>query len=346
MQSEVAKKPISVLEPKWAKGADSAILSLEVSGESLIIAAVEDGRVILQNQETGDVIWEILAHNGSTLQASISPSGLYLASAGEDGFLKIWDIKLKTLIFSELISKSWADHLMWAPEDDFVIAAAGKICIGYNAIAKTTIRYDPLPSTISCLDWLHNQRFGLGCYGSLRLYSKDKIHARKSFKWQGSLISLKFSPDRKYAVCGAQDLSIHIWNLKTGQDLSMSGFQSKSKQLSFHCSSERMVNAAGNELTIWDFRGQGPQGKEPVILGPLQNPVQALAFQNKGDLFYSCDKAGAIVIWSPFKSNFPVAIAGVRDHSINCATWSKDDRVLFTGLQAGHVVAYRIPDDE
>jgi WD40 repeat protein len=344
MSGEVIESQIPVLKPLWAKAVDAAVTAIDTDKPGYVAAGLEDGRITIHDSQKGEPIWGRLVHDGSVLQIGFSPSGKFIATTGEDGFLRIFDVDSKNVCFEERIAPAWAEHMRWSQTDDFIIAAAGKHSLGYSLEDKTAIRYEQTDTTISCLAWLNDQQFGAGCYGKLNLFKREAENPVRAFEWKGSLISLKFSPDGRYAVCGAQDQTIHIWDLRDGTDLAMRGFSAKPKLLDFHYSGNWMVNASGDNLTVWDFRGKGPAGKKPIQLTPAQSSVQVLKYQNEHHLFFTCDKAGAILLWSPRRSKMPVGIAGVLDHPANCAGWTPDDRSIIAGLKEGHVVAFSLPE--
>ena len=346
MSGEVIESKVPVMKPLWAKSVDAAVFAMDTSKKGFAALALEDGRISVHETHTGDQIWTKSAHIGSVLQIGVSASGKYLASSGEDGFLRIFEFDSQRLFFEVKVANDWADQLRWAPRDDFPVVAAGKVCVGISVVDKSVCHFQKMTGTISCLDWLDADRFGLGCYGSLCLFSRTSIKPTKTFLWKGSLISLKFSPGGKYAVCGAQDQTIHIWDIESGEDLAMRGFKSKPRLLDFHFSGNWMATASGESLTVWDFRGAGPEGKKPIQLSPTQSPIQVLKYQNHQHIFFTCDKAGAVLLWSPRRSEMPVGIAGVLDHPANCAAWTPDDSMIITGLKAGHILAYALPNEK
>lgn len=57
------------------------------------------GRIVFMNAETLEVVGEIPdAHNGGINQLDISRDGTLVASAGLDGFVRVWDIATRTLV--------------------------------------------------------------------------------------------------------------------------------------------------------------------------------------------------------------------------------------------------------
>ena len=90
---------------------------------------------------------------------------------------------------------------------------------------------------------------------------------------------LTASPDGRWLVSGNQDPSVHLWIPETGIELHMSGYETKVKHLSYDHTSRWLATSGGREACIWDCSGDGPEGREPMML-PHNARVVAVAFQH------------------------------------------------------------------
>ena len=59
--------------------------------ESNYLAACEDGKLALIDSLVGKVVQKYESHSLSATITSVSNDGLYFASGGSDGFIKVWD---------------------------------------------------------------------------------------------------------------------------------------------------------------------------------------------------------------------------------------------------------------
>jgi WD40 repeat protein len=343
MQGNLNESQIPIIKPLWAHQVQSGVMSLGMARSEFVLA-LENGNIACHDLVSGAARQSSVAHSGSALQVNYSPSGKYIASSGEDGFLRVFESKSLKVEFEEQISKSWAEWLSWSPKDDFVVASSGKCLLGWKPGAERGIRFSSVSSTVGAIAWLDANTFGVGYYGGLNLFSFHSANSCRSFNWKGSIISAQFSPRKDFVACGAQDSSIHLWDLATGEDLEMSGFHAKSREISFHHSGNWMANAAGEDLTVWDFRNGSPAGTSPKALGTTPSPLVRMKFQRNGDCLFGCEKSGVIFLWSPFESDLPVGIAGIRNEPVSCADWTVDDRGIVTGLKNGYVLLYPVPE--
>ena len=62
------------------------------ASDRLLICGGEDGKLKWWNVESDELLWVIDAHHGTVLSLKRSPDGTKLASCGDDGEIRIWDL--------------------------------------------------------------------------------------------------------------------------------------------------------------------------------------------------------------------------------------------------------------
>lgn len=111
------------------------------------------------------------------------------------------------------------------------------------------------------------------------------------------MLSLAIAPNGRWACAGAQDSTIQLWRLWSGNDLSMSGYPAKIEHLAFRPDSRWMASACLGEITVWDFAGRGPKGTRPAAAEAHTRHVAALAWNPAGDSLASAAADGHLVLW-------------------------------------------------
>jgi len=61
-------------------------------------AAYEDGAMRLLDAASGRAIVEIAAHRGAATCVAFAPSGLYAATGGADGAVRLWDLRQQACV--------------------------------------------------------------------------------------------------------------------------------------------------------------------------------------------------------------------------------------------------------
>jgi WD40 repeat protein len=128
---------------------------------------------------------------------------------------------------------------------------------------------------------------------------------------------------------------VHLWIPETDIELQMSGYEGKVKYLSFDHSSQWLATSGGRDACIWNCAGDGPEGREPVML-PHAAPVCAVAFQHRHGLLATASIDGVVMLWSPERQQ-PLRATVKMPAAATRLVWSPDDRHLAIGSEKGTV---------
>lgn len=127
-------------------------------------------------------LYTILGHNGGTNSICISRSGKLMASGGNDGLIKLWDVEKGIEI--------------------------GKLAGHEEAVNSVHISYDG------------TKVLSGGSDGTVRLWSiKDGFEIKRFTGHFGKVYSVSMSSDGKYAVSGGHDGTARFWRVNDGTEL-------------------------------------------------------------------------------------------------------------------------------
>ncbi len=149
-------------------------------------------------------------------------------------------------------------------------------------------------------------------------------------------------PNGEYIAAGAQDCSVHFWLMKTGEDLQMSGYPLKVRELAWNATS-RYLATGGSAVScaLQDCSGDGPAGTEPIQLETHKEPITCLAYQHQGAFLASGGEDGLVAnnVHARISS---AAAGGTAKHTaaVSQLVWSADGRRLAVGTAEGTVVLY------
>ena len=113
----------------------------------------------------------------------------------------------------------------------------------------------------------------------------------------GSLISMVLNPEGNIVACGSQDNSVHFWRRNTGLDAEMTGYPGKPSELAFDQSGQFLATGGSDQITVWNFDGDGPEGTYPSKLLLHPESITSLAFSNQGKVLASGSKDGSVFVW-------------------------------------------------
>jgi len=332
-----------VLAPCWQANIGDHVISIAWSDDGALLAAASvSGPITVFDARRGDIVHALTGHAFGTASLAWQPGGKRLASVGQDGKARIWDARTGAEWTVLDAGTSWAEHAVWHPRGDRLVTAAGKKLRLWSAGGELLRAYPDQPSTVADVLWSPTgKEFAAAGYGGVGFFLTDADEPRTRFAWKGSVLALAWSPDGKYIAGGAQDCSVHFWRLKDGKDLEMSGYPQKVRELSWDSTSTYLASGGGNQVTIWNCGGKGPAGSTPISYELHDEPLAALAFQNRGPLLLSACAGGVMALWFP--GGWAKALAQAKvEEGITQAAWRPNDSRFAVGGSQGYVATWSV----
>ncbi len=332
-----SKQAQPALKALWRANIDDHPIGLAWSpdGKSLAVAGVS-GPITLFNGEDGAVQHKLPGHALDTMAISWRNDSRLLASVGQDGKLRLWDVETGTQTSEVAGGASWVERVAFSPVGDWLVSAAGRKLRLWSSSGELIREYPDANSTITDIKWRRDGvQFAISAYNGILLYDPEAAEALRRFEWQGSTLTLEWSPDGKYIATGDQDSTVHFWITDTGQDLQMWGYETKVLELAWSFNSRFLATGGGTQAVIWDCSGKGPANTQPIMLEAHQQLIKHLKFQRKGMLLASGGNDGLLAIWK-VKKNKPALLAdAVFKAPIAGLAWSPDDRCIAVSDESG-----------
>jgi WD40 repeat protein len=282
------------------------------------------------------------AHDGGVLGASLSPDGKLIATCGQDANAKLWRVSGELLRELPGGTSAWVEHVAWAPAGGRLATAAGRKVRVWTTDGDPVVETEPLASTVTALAWrADGSGLAATCYGGVHILPFVPGAKVRHLSWKGSLISLAWSPSAKVIACGSQDCSVHFWRLSSGQDSQMSGYPFKPKALAWDSESKLLATAGDATVTVWDFRGKGPEGTRPLQLEAHKAVCTRLAFHPKKGLLASGSQDTGVLLWEPRRGDKPTRFAFLEDE-ITALAWLPTGQGLLGADASGNVSLWSV----
>ena len=324
------------LPQRWECDAGDYVAAAEISKDGrFCVVGTGDGSVLGLELETGRQLFRSKAHAGGVLGLGISPDGAQFATCGQDPNAKIWHSTGELACELPGGGAPWVEHVAWAPLGGRVATAAGRKIRLWNAEGAPLVETEPLESTVSGLGFRSDgTALAAIAYGGVHIWPFVKGARPRHLEWKGSLISVAWSPDAKVIACGSQDGSVHFWRLANGRDSEMSGYPFKPKALAWDSESRLLATGGAAEVTVWDFRGKGPEGSHPIQLAAHKGMCTHLAFSPRKGVLASGAQDASIVLWEPRRGTQPIRYAFLEDE-VTALVWHPEHRGLLGGDATG-----------
>jgi WD40 repeat protein len=91
--------------------------------------------------------------------------------------------------------------------------------------------------------------------------------------------------------------ALHGWRLADNRHMRMSGYPGRVRSVSWSAGGKGLATSGADTVIIWPFTSKdGPMGKEPAMLAPLQARVSMVACHPKQDILAAGYSDGTILI--------------------------------------------------
>ncbi len=328
------------LTKHWAAQLDDYAIDLAWSPDGGTLAAASAaGPVSLFAAGNGARLHTLPGHDNGTNCLAWSPTGGALATGGQDGAVKFWDIAAGQHTATAPLGNAWVEHVAWRPQKSsapLLAASAGRKLVFLKPDGALAHTFKDAAKTITALAWdPAGGCVAAACYGGVTLWDADDFLAQKEFPYANGIHALVWSPDSRWLVSGNQDPSVHLWIPEKDIELHMSGYEGKVKFLCFDQTSRWLATSGGRDGCVWDCSGDGPEGREPVML-PHDAPICAVKFQNTHGVLATGSADGVVQLWSvdrakPLRATVKMPVAATQ------LAWSPDDALLAIGSEKGAV---------
>ena len=328
---------------RWVFDTSDFVSHMEISKNGLFVAvSLASGPIKIFNRKDGSQI-ALDGHEFGTMEISWSPDNSKLASVGQDGKLKIWDVKTQKLLKTLKGGAQWVEHVSWSPSGDYIASTAGKILRIWSAEGFLFQEYKQHPSTVTAIHWnSKSTEIATASYGKIMIFLIGVNEPQKILPYPSSIIVLSWHKNGLWIVAGTQEGSVCGWQLPNGGDpIDAQGYETKITQLSWSKNGKNLATVGGRWIVIWNFFGKGPEGRQPEILKDDRKVTQ-MSYQNNGDLLASGTKDGSILFWRPAVPEKPRLVFEV-DSAINHLRWSEDGSFLVICSEDGKVRIWNSP---
>jgi WD40 repeat protein len=238
-------------------------------------------------------ISRVAVHSGAILCAVTD--GTRIVMGGDDGKLVALSANSEVSLVATDPKRRWIDNVALHP-DGAVAWSAGKTA--FVRSGKGEDKSLDVLSTVGGLAFApKGLRLAVAHYNGVTVWFPNMAAKPEVLDWAGSHLGVVFSPDNRFVVTTMHEPALHGWRLADNRHMRMTGYPGRVRSMSWSVGGKALATSGADAIIMWPFASKdGPMGKEPAMLAPLQARVAMVACHPKQDILAAGYSDGTILM--------------------------------------------------
>jgi len=262
------------------------------------------------------------------IDVSWSPDGKTLASAGDDGKIRLWEAATFKLLRSFQDHQKYVKSIAWSP-DGRMLASAGddRTVEMWEAASGQPIRtLQGHEDAVSSVAWSPDGKTLASASSdhTIRLWSAASGQGLRTLQGHKSgVFSIAWSPDGKTLASTSDDRTIRVWDVGTGQTLRiLQGHQDL--RIAWSPNGKTFASASPDgTVWLWEIAS----GRTLHTLRGHQAILNCVAWSPDGKTLASAGLDRTIRLWDPDTGQAIRTLQG-HQNAVNSIAWSPDGATL------------------
>ena len=287
---ETAESIASVTDDVRAVAIGAPVTAVQFLGDLAVFVGAEENATLVD--ACGETR-RVALHGGAIL--ATASDGRRMVSGGDDGKVVVLDAKGDAVTVATDAKRRWIDNVALHP-DGAVAWSAGKTA--FIRAGRGEDKSLDVPSTVGGLAFApKGLRLAVAHYNGVTLWFPNMAAKPEVLEWAGSHLGVIFSPDNRFLVTAMHEPSLHGWRLVDARHMRMTGYPARVRAMSWTAGGKSLATSGADSVIIWPFASKdGPMGKEPAMLAPLQAKVTMVACHPKQDILAAGYSDGAVLM--------------------------------------------------
>jgi WD40 repeat protein len=307
---------------------DGAVVSTHFLQDTAVFVLAEEC-LLLAGKDGAER--RVPVHGGGILSAAMGDD--CVVTGGDDGKVVATSADGESTVVATDAKRRWIDHVAVGPGNAMAWSA------GKQAFARTDKgeqRVLELPSTPGGLAFTPKGfRLAVAHYNGASLWFPNAQTEPERFEWKGSHLGVTVSPDGKFLVTTMQEPMLHGWRMADHKDMRMSGYAARVRSLEWTSSGKWLATSGSNQLVLWPFQAkEGPMGKQPLILAPMEAQVEVVACHPKQEVV-AIGAVDGLVLIVRIEDGAEVLARKPAGAPVTALAWSASGNMLAFGTEDG-----------
>jgi WD40 repeat protein len=266
------------------------VTAVHFLGDKVAFVGAEENVALVSGQ--GEIS-HASVHSGGILCAA--SDGARIVMGGDDGKLVALDANGEVALLATDAKRRWIDNVAVHPDGAFAWSA------GKTAFVRSGRGEEKSLDVVSTVGGLafapKGLRLAVAHYNGVTLWFPNMAAKPEVLEWAGSHLGVVFSPDNKFLVTTMHEPALHGWRLADIRHMRMTGYPGRVRSMSWSAGGKALATSGADAVIMWPFASKdGPMGKEPAMLAPLQARVSAVACHPKQDVLAAGYSDGTLLM--------------------------------------------------
>jgi len=272
--------------------------------------------------------------HGGAILCAVS-DGTRLVTGGDDGKAVAFDGKGEVTTLVTDPKRRWIDNVALHP-DGAVAWSVGKMAFVRNG--KNEEKSLEVPSTVGGLAFApKGLRLAVAHYNGATLWFPNMAATPEFLAWAGSHLSVTFSPDNKFLVTAMHEPALHGWRLADNRHMRMTGYPGRVRSMSWSTGGKALATSGADAVILWPFASKdGPMGKQPAMLAPLQARVTTVACHPRQEIL-AAGYSNGTVLMVRMSDGAEILVRRSNDVPVSALGWNAGGTLLAFSDEAGDV---------
>jgi WD40 repeat protein len=202
---------------------------------------------------------QLKGHQGQVYSVSFSPNGQYLATTGQDGTARLWDLSGKQIAVF-LVGEAKVKSVSFSPDGQHLATASedGTAQL-WNLSGKQLAQFKGHSKKLTTVSFSPDGQYLVtaGEDGTARLWNLSGEQLAQFDAHKGAVWSVSFSPDGQRLATAGEDGKVRLWDLSGKELAQFNGHNNPVLALSFSPDGKRLVTVTRDGTTrLWSLSGE------------------------------------------------------------------------------------------
>jgi len=319
---------VSVADKVRALPIGAPVSSVHFLGDDAVFVGAEESVFVARRE--GEIS-TVPVHGGAVLCAV--SDGTRLVTGGDDGKVVAFIGKGEVTMLVTDPKRRWIDNVALHP-DGAVAWSVGKMAFVRNG--RNEEKSLEVPSTVGGLAFApKGLRLAVAHYNGATLWFPNMAATPEFLAWAGSHLSVTFSPDNKFLVTAMHEPALHGWRLADSRHMRMTGYPGRVRSMSWSAGGKALATSGADTVILWPFASKdGPMGKQPAMLAPLQARVTAVACHPRQEIL-AAGYSNGTVLMVRMSDGAEILVRPNNDVPVSALGWNAGGTLLAFSDEAG-----------